>query len=366
MNEPTMPLVSIGMPCYNVSADVERAIRSIQDGLYSNWELVCVDDGSTDSTPEILNRIASCDARVKVYRQHNGGVSKARNSCIEHAHGKYLAWVDPDDTVEPEFLDRIISLMENEQADYCVMAYRQKNLAQNATQWQTVHLRDNYLFNSTEEILHNYFPRIIGVSVDSIVHYYRGGGNFYDGHEGGMMWRHVYRMDIIKQHNIICNNSIVLNEDGIFNCEYMRYAKHMVSVDLPLYNYIIKPSGGLMSNINSGKMLYNKISLLKARNLLESEIHKQFSLSILPMYAGSVVLSLLQMMAYAVEQNDKEAYSLVKQYYDNPVTRKAVDMLPLGKRVKFSIPLLLLKLRMPGLLHLAMLCADKVGIKFNA
>lgn len=72
MNEPTMPLVSIGMPCYNVSADVERAIRSIQDGLYSNWELVCVDDGSTDSTPEILNRIASCDERVKVYRQHNG------------------------------------------------------------------------------------------------------------------------------------------------------------------------------------------------------------------------------------------------------------------------------------------------------
>lgn len=128
MNEPTMPLVSIGMPCYNVSADVERAIRSIQDGLYSNWELVCVDDGSTDSTPEILNRIASCDERVKVYRQHNGGVSKARNSCIEHAHGKYLAWVDPDDTVEPEFLDRIISLMENEQADYCVMAYRQKTL----------------------------------------------------------------------------------------------------------------------------------------------------------------------------------------------------------------------------------------------
>lgn len=213
--------------------------------------------------------------------------------------------------------------------------------------------------------MHNYFPRIIGVSVDSIVHYYQG-GDFYDGHEGGMMWRHVYRMDIIKQHNIICNDSIVLNEDGIFNCEYMRYVKHMVSVDLPLYNYIIKPSGGLMSNINSGKMLYNKISLLKARNLLESEIYKQFSLSILPMYAGSVVLSLLQMMAYAVKQNDKEAYSLVKQYYDNPVTRKAVDMLPLGKRVKFSIPLLLLKLRMLGLLRLAMFYADKVGVKFNA
>ena len=84
------------------------------------------------------------------------------------------------------------------------------------------------------------------------------------------------------------------------------------------------------------------------------------------MYAGSVVLSLLQMMAYAVEQNDKEAYSLVKQYYDNPVTRKAVDMLPLGKRVKFSIPLLLLKLRMLGLLRLAMFYADKVGVKFNA
>ncbi|GEA40176.1 hypothetical protein Bpse01_12700 [Bifidobacterium pseudocatenulatum] len=50
--------------------------------------------------------------------------------CIEHAYGKYLAWVDPDDTVEPDFLYRVISLMENEWADYCVMTYRQKTCAE--------------------------------------------------------------------------------------------------------------------------------------------------------------------------------------------------------------------------------------------
>lgn len=56
MNEISVPLVSIGMPCYNVSACVEKAIRSIQGGGYSNWELICVDDGSTDLTSEILKK----------------------------------------------------------------------------------------------------------------------------------------------------------------------------------------------------------------------------------------------------------------------------------------------------------------------
>lgn len=116
------------MPCYNVSACVEKAIRSIQGGGYSNWELICVDDGSTDLTSEILKKYSALDSRIKYFHQRNGGVAKARNTCIEHARGKYLAWVDPDDTVEPEFLSATIPLMESEGADYCVIAYRQKTL----------------------------------------------------------------------------------------------------------------------------------------------------------------------------------------------------------------------------------------------
>lgn len=365
MNKISFPLVSIGMPCYNVSACAEKAIQSILRSEYSNWELICVDDGSTDSTSEILKRYSALDPRIKYFHQQNGGVAKARNTCIEHARGKYLAWVDPDDTVEPEFLSSTIPLMESERADYCVIAYRLKNLANGNAEWQVIKLNSQYSFYGTEEILRNYLPRIIGVSVDGINHYYQG-GNFYDGHEGGMMWRHIYRTDIIQTNGIRCDRNIVLNEDGIFNCEYMRYAKRMVSVDTPLYNYVIKPAGGLMSNMNNEKMLFNKINLQKARNILEKEIREQFSWSILPMYAGSVVLSLLQMMAYVVQKNNKDAYSLVKQYYADPMTRNAISMLPLGKRIKFSAPLLILKLRRLDLLYFAMRCANKIGFDFSA
>ena len=67
------PMVSIGMPCYNVSTYVENAINSILNGSFDDFELVCVDDGSTDSTLEILNRCAEKDSRVKVFHQPNGG-----------------------------------------------------------------------------------------------------------------------------------------------------------------------------------------------------------------------------------------------------------------------------------------------------
>ena len=125
-------------------------------GGYFNWELICVDDGSTDSTSEILKRYSALDSRIKCFHQRNGGVAKARNTCIERARGKYLAWVDPDDTVEPEFLSSTIPLMESERADYCVIAYHQKNLANGKAEWQTIKLNSQYSFYGTEEILRNY------------------------------------------------------------------------------------------------------------------------------------------------------------------------------------------------------------------
>lgn len=365
----TQLVVSICMPCFNVSGYVETAINSILGGVFDDFEIVCVDDGSTDSTLEVLKHCADKDSRVKVFHQPNGGVSRARNACIEHAQGKYLMWVDPDDTVEPGFLSLPISLMESEQADYAVLEYRQKDLTSADPVWHDISFAQNagYDYCGTETILKEYLPRVIGVSTRNVLGYYEG-GSFYAGHEGGMMWRHVYRTDIVKQHGIRCDENIMLNEDGIFNCEYMQYATRMVSVDKPLYNYAIRSTGGLVSNMNGTKMLRNKISLLQARNRLEESIRHRLEWSILPMYAGSLVLSLLQMLADSAKTGDKDKFAMTEAYFNDSMVKKAISAVPvppLGRRLKFAVPLSFLKLDMLFPLWLLMRLAGKLGVAFH-
>lgn len=105
----TDPLVSIVMPVWNRVEMVGRAIRSVQSQTFSAWELIVVDDGSTDGTPEVVERIAETDRRVRLIRRRHGGVSAARNGGIEAAGGHYLAFLDSDNTWRQNFLGLMVA-----------------------------------------------------------------------------------------------------------------------------------------------------------------------------------------------------------------------------------------------------------------
>lgn len=102
------PLVSIIMPCYNGEEFLAEAIGSVLGQTFQDFELIVVDDGSTDGSAGIL---AGYGDRVRVIRQANGGVSAARNVGIEAAHGEFIAFLDSDDYWEPEFLDEMVKGM---------------------------------------------------------------------------------------------------------------------------------------------------------------------------------------------------------------------------------------------------------------
>lgn len=101
-------LVSIIMPAYNVDEYIEESIRSIQAQTYPNWELIVVNDGSTDTTQAVVERLASQDSRIRLVTQPNGGVSRARNRGLELARGEYISFLDGDDLWEPTFLRELI------------------------------------------------------------------------------------------------------------------------------------------------------------------------------------------------------------------------------------------------------------------
>lgn len=112
-------LISVVVPVYNCAPYLDACLQSLEAQTLQNWEAVLVDDGSTDGSAALCDAWAGKDARFRVLHQKNAGVSAARNAGIEAVRGEYLAFVDADDRVEPEFLQTLWDTIGNTQLAVC-------------------------------------------------------------------------------------------------------------------------------------------------------------------------------------------------------------------------------------------------------
>jgi len=120
-----MPLVSIITPSWNVERLIGETIESVQAQTFGDWELLIADDCSTDQTPAIVGRYAAADPRVKLIRQpKNGGPALARQAAIDHAQGRYLAFLDSDDLWLPAKLERQLAFTREMSAPLSYSAFR--------------------------------------------------------------------------------------------------------------------------------------------------------------------------------------------------------------------------------------------------
>ena len=99
-----MPVISVIIPVYNVGAYLDQCVQSVKKQTFSDWELILIDDGSTDNSPQICDRHSKDDARIHVVHQPNHGVAFSRNTGIRMARGEWVAFVDSDDWLEPDYL----------------------------------------------------------------------------------------------------------------------------------------------------------------------------------------------------------------------------------------------------------------------
>jgi glycosyltransferase involved in cell wall biosynthesis len=106
-------LVSVIIPAYNEAATIERTISSVRSQTYSNLEMQVVDDGSTDETAAIVQRLAGIDHRIMLLRKPNGGLSSARNYGIAHAGGEFIAPIDADDLWHPDKIKKQMAVMRD-------------------------------------------------------------------------------------------------------------------------------------------------------------------------------------------------------------------------------------------------------------
>ena len=169
-----MKKVSIVAPVYKSETFLPQLIESILGQTYTNWELIMVDDGSPDQSGEICDNYASSDNRIKVIHQKNAGVSEARNTGLKAVTGYYLTFVDGDDWFEPDCIEYLVGLMENND---CQMAmtdslFTTSNRRQNKT--------DNVRIWSSEEAICRILYTEVPVGA----------------------WNKIYTTEIIKKNNI--------------------------------------------------------------------------------------------------------------------------------------------------------------------
>ncbi|MCD9856097.1 glycosyltransferase [Epilithonimonas sp. JDS] len=115
------PLISLIIPCYNAERSLEKCLNSVVHQSYTNLEIILVDDGSTDGTSTIYKDFESRDVRIKIIKQENSGVSKARNKGVKTATGEYICFVDSDDWVESDYCSELYHSLIEENADIAIV-----------------------------------------------------------------------------------------------------------------------------------------------------------------------------------------------------------------------------------------------------
>lgn len=124
-NNQDAPLVSVVIPVYNTARYLKGCLDAVLDQTMSNFEVICVDDGSMDDSPDILNDYASRDRRVRVLRQQNQHAGVARNNGLALARGEYVIFCDSDDHIEPMALETLYRKAKEDSADICVCGCKQ-------------------------------------------------------------------------------------------------------------------------------------------------------------------------------------------------------------------------------------------------
>lgn len=219
------PLLSVIMPVYNAEKWVAESIQSILNQDYNNLELICIDDGSSDNSVEIIKRFQINDNRVKLFEQKNSGVCSARNLGIENAKGDYIAFIDADDIALKNMYSCLINLLEKEQSDISFCAFTR--FFPSGKQLTTTEYSFDRLKNNPQDIKYFLYttPSVINENIIKTK----------DIH--GSCCRSIFKKNIIVQNSIRFTKGITFAEDQVFMLEYLLYCNKISYTDKSFLMY---------------------------------------------------------------------------------------------------------------------------------
>lgn len=227
------PTLSIIIPVYNTEKYLVKCLDSVINQTFKDIEIICINDGSTDNSFDILKKYQVIDSRVKILDKKNGGLSSARNVGIKHAKGKYITFVDSDDFIELNTYESLLSLFNNPKVD---LVYFSTQLV----------IEDSRCRTQDERYFEHKYTGFVELSNEIIKKM------------DVCAWNKIYKLSIIKKYEIRFPNGLWY-EDNPFFWSYALVCDCAFFVDDKFYNYLIR-TGSIMNQHNQRDKVYQKIS----------------------------------------------------------------------------------------------------------
>lgn len=210
-------LISIIIPIYNAENYIDLCLRSILNQVNDSIEVILVNDGSKDSSKDKCEYYCRNNKNTILINQENFGVSAARNTGLKVAKGKYIGFVDIDDTIKPNTIEVLLNEIKSIEADLiiwgieCTQYFKGGNIKKEIITYET----KEFTINEFEEDLYKYF------------------NNWYLNYT----WNKLYKKSIIEKANLKFNEDMSTSEDLLFNSLYLRSCKKIKIINDILYNY---------------------------------------------------------------------------------------------------------------------------------
>ena len=223
-------MLSVIIPVYNVENYLNECLDSVTSQTLDDMEIICIDDGSTDNSPDILKEYSKKDKRIKIITKENGGQATARNLGIKEAQGEYIAFVDSDDFIEPTMFEKLYTKAKDNNLDIAMCKIATYD-------------------NQTEEIKDNVWYYMLGVFRDfeKDIFNHKDTKEFTC-HIAVTPYNKIYKTTLLKENNILFPEGLIFEDEKFFYDTYLR-AKRVSIVDEFLYYYRINRKGSTVDTI---------------------------------------------------------------------------------------------------------------------
>lgn len=241
--------ISVIIPVYNVEKYLKKCLDSIITQTYKNLEIICVDDGSTDSSLEILHYYEKKDDRIKVLTQKNQGPSAARNRALDIATGKYISFVDADDFLQWNAYEILVAVAEENELDLIMFGANTFPVLE-GDEWIKDKLNTSYKI---------YKPKTAGEVI------------FNEKASVPFLWLHFLKRDLLNHPSKIrFDESMKLGEDQLFQFLYVPRAREVMVIEDKLYNYRISRNSSLMQIYNNRKITKAETHLKLVEKIIDA------------------------------------------------------------------------------------------------
>ena len=254
--------VSVIVPIYNAAEYLENNIYSIINQTYRNIEIILVDDGSTDNSLEICEKVKSKDSRIRLISKENGGVSTARNEGLKKATGKWVMFMDPDDYLEVTIIERLLT---NLSTDTDIISASCTSFT--SEEKRVVHFFDGNRVFKTKNQKKMLFMQLLWPEY--------GQSTSFAYTAIGVPWGKLYRKNFLDDNNLFFNNGLRRMQDNIFNMYAFYYAKEIKYIDEPLYNYRYEHMNGYFSTYKKGTTkIFTNVIIERYKGLNALDLYK--------------------------------------------------------------------------------------------